>query len=225
MLTRITAPIVKASMRHSLRRSLRRVCWIGPVPEVASDRPVIAYANHHHFLDGHLLWLAAHELFGRPFIVWMEELDRYPFFAAQGAMPFPPNEPQRRSATIRRSRSALAKPPYPLLAYFPGGQLTAPESGLPTEDLRTISRLSRIMPPATWVPIAIHVTWWGDSAPTALLAAGSPHREPTGDEMNRLRRALDQARSPDPVVGRTLMEGKRGVNEKWNLSFLRYLYR
>jgi len=225
MLTRITAPLIKAGMRRSLRRSLRRVCWIGPVPEVAEELPVIAYANHNHFLDGHLLWLTARELFRRPFIVWMEELDRYPFFAAQGAMPFPPDDADRRSATIRRSRTELSSPRHPFLAYFPGGRLTAPESGLPAEDPRTFRRLSRIMPPATWLPIAIHVTWWAESVPTALLAAGSPHREPTGDEMSRLQRALDLARSPDPEVGRTLIEGRRGPNEKWDLSFLRHLYR
>lgn len=224
MLKAVSAPLVRASIKRTLQRSLRRVCWIGPPPELPPDLPVVAYANHNHFLDGHLLWLAAREMFERPFIVWMEELDRYPFFAAAGAMPFPADDPQRRSHTLRATSRAMTESPYPLLAYFPGGRLSSPESALPAETPRTFQGLGRIMPPVTWLPLAIHITWWGESTPTALLAAGAPHEKPTGDEMQRLGSALDSARSSRPVVGRTLLEGRRGPNERWNLSFLKHLY-
>ncbi|MDX1741325.1 MAG: acyltransferase [Rhodothermales bacterium] len=211
-------------MRHSLRRSLRRLCWVGPLPDWPKDMPVIAYSNHHHFLDGHILWFVTREFLQRPFIVWMEDFDRYPFFAAQGVMPFPPDDPIRRSRTIRRTRQALLHSPRPLLAYFAGGQLTSPEEGLPSDTARTFERLGRIMPRAIWSPLAIHITWWGDSHPTALVTAGSSHREPVGDEIGRLQSALDILRSPNPTVTRTLLDGTRGPNERWNLSFLRRFY-
>jgi hypothetical protein len=171
------------------------------------------------------MWLATRDLFRRPFIVWMEELDRYPFFSAQGVLPFPPDDARRRAMTIRRSREALSAPPYPILTYFPGGRLSSPESGLPPDDPRTFERLGRIMPPATWLPIAIHVTWWGESLPTALLGAGESHEKPTGNEMQRLEAALKSIRAPDPTVSRMLLEGKDGPNERRNLSFLRRHFR
>ena len=95
----------------------------------------------------------------------------------------------------------------------------------PNDEARTFERLGRIMPSATWLPIAIHVTWWGESLPTALLGAGESHDEPTGNEMQRLEAALQSIRVPDPTVSRTLIEGKAGPNERWNLSFLRRLFR
>ena len=194
------------------------------MPEVEHNLPIIAYANHHHFLDGHLLWLVARDVVRRPFIVWMEEFDRYPFFAAAGAMPFPADDSRRRFSSIRKAAAALAEVPSPMLAYFPGGVLTRPEEELPPDDPRTFQRLGRIMPPAVWLPLAIHVTWWGESTPTALLSAGSPHTTATGDEMLRLGEALETLRSPTPNVTDTLLEGRRGPNEKWNLSFLRRFY-
>ncbi|NNE34013.1 MAG: hypothetical protein HKN13_02180, partial [Rhodothermales bacterium] len=98
------------------------------------------------------------------------------------------------------------------------------EEGLPVEDPRTFQRLDRIMPPAVWVPLAIHVTWWGENKPTALLSAGSTHSTATGDEMVRLADALKAVRSPNPEVTETLLDGRQGPNEKWNLSFLRRFY-
>lgn len=225
MLTRISAPLVRWSIYRTLRGSLRRVCWVGGEPVLPAGLPVIVYANHNHFLDGHILWLVCREVLRRPFIIWMEELDRFPFFASAGALPFPADDPARRSTTLRQTRAALAAHPPPALAYFPGGVLTPPESGLPAEDPRTFLRLSRIMPPAAWLPLAIHVTWWGEDRPTVLVSAGDSHGAPAGDEMRRLGAALEKARAPNPVVTQALLEGRRGLNEKWNLSFLRRLYR
>ena len=78
------AAAVSALVRRDLRRTFRRVSWIGPPPHLPPDRPVIAYANHRHALDGHLLWLLARWL-SRPFAIWMAEWDRFPFF---GTLPW-----------------------------------------------------------------------------------------------------------------------------------------
>ncbi len=224
MLSRFASPLVRKSIRATLRGSFRRICWTGELPDAPTSVPVVVYSNHNHFLDGHLLWLVANELFRRRFVVWMEELDRFPFFAAVGAMPFPSDESERRSATVLRTRSILKARPDSVLAYFPGGALREPERRLPSPDPRTFERLARIMAPAVWMPIAIHVTWWGESKPTALLASGPLHQGITGDEMKRLAEVLEDLRTPDPTITATLLEGSRGPNERWNLSFLRRLF-
>jgi 1-acyl-sn-glycerol-3-phosphate acyltransferase len=209
---------VEMMLRFDLRRSFRRVAWAGPWPPDLPDGPVIAYANHHHFYDGHLAWLVCTARLHRPSTLWMAEWDTFPLFAPVGAQPFPPDDAQRRAATIRRTARRFRNAPTTILVYFPSGSLQPPERGIPASDTDT-QRLARLYPDATWWPLAIHVTWRGDAQPTALLAAGTPHAA-DGTEPDRLRAVWSDLRSSVPDTTHTLLDGRRSASELWNFSFL-----
>ncbi len=213
-------------LRRDLRNAFRRVCWVGDRPPQDLSAPLIVYANHNNFFDGHLLWVASHEVLKRQIIIWMREWDRFPIFAPEGALPFPADDPARRASTIRGTVSRLNRnPARQLLAYFPGGELLRPELPLPPFDTRTFDRLGRLMPTAMWMPLGIHVTWWGENRPTALLASGPPSASVDGGERSRLERVLHDLKSAGPSTATPIMTGRTSPNEQWNLSILRNLYR
>ena len=54
--------LVTRLVLRGLASAFRRVCWVGEPPVWPADTPVVLYANHHHFFDGHLLWYALHRL-------------------------------------------------------------------------------------------------------------------------------------------------------------------
>ena len=210
--------IVEMMLRWSLRRSFRRVRWVGPWPPPLPDGPVIAYTNHHHFYDGHLAWLVCTDRLNRPSTLWMQDWDAFPFFAPVGVQPFPPDDPARRAATMRRTARWFRERPATVLVYFPGGTLRPPEQGITFSGADT-QRLARLFPDAIWWPLAIHVTWRGASAPTALLSGGRPHQA-DGSEPERLRAVWQTLRTSVPDTPRTLLEGRRSASEIWNFSFL-----
>ncbi|PSQ74578.1 MAG: acyltransferase, partial [Bacteroidetes bacterium QH_9_64_21] len=118
--------LVEALLRFGLRRTFRQVCWVGDWPPSLPDGPVIAYANHHHFYDGHLAWLLFPRRLDRPSTIWMADWERAPFFAAVGAQPFPDDDPARRAATLRRTARRFRAHPRTVLVYYPEGTLHAP---------------------------------------------------------------------------------------------------
>ena len=221
---RLFARLVRALLRRDLRAAFRRVCWVGPVPDLPEGAPVILYANHHYYHDGHLLWLAATKLLGRTVTLWMSDWDRFPFFAAAGAQPFPPGEPKRRAATLLRTARRFRQDPQTALLYFPEGHLHAPEEWLLPFPDAAFRRLGRVLPTACWCPVALHVTWWGEARPTALLAAGAPHNAAPGDERERLLTRWEALRSRTAPPSRLLLEGRRSGSERWNFAFARSLF-
>ena len=217
--------LVHGSMRRQLRRAFRRVVWVGEVPELPPDVPVVLYANHHGFFDAHLVWIAVERLYGRPVMTWMAEWDRFPFFGAVGAQPFPPSDPARRAATLRRTARHFreAQPP-PILVYFPEGHLHAPEQGILPFDGLPLARLGCLLPSALWWPVAVHVTWRGEALPTALLAGGEPRPDVRGDERERLEALWHGLRTSMPGHTRMLLEGAPSPEERWNFAFTRRLF-
>jgi 1-acyl-sn-glycerol-3-phosphate acyltransferase len=215
--------LVAALLIGDLRRAFRQVIWVGPVPDLPTQ-PVVAVANHHSYFDGHLLWLLARAQLGRPFAVWMEELDRFPFLALQGALPFPAGSAARRVRTVRHTRRLLGTRPDTVLAYFPEGTLHGPEDpvwGWPDD---TLPRLHAVLGEPVWWPVGIHVTWRGQARPTALMTGEAWHREPRGDEaatLERLRRRLRAPRDPE----RVLLEGVASPAERWQFGWMRPLFR
>jgi len=210
--------LVAAFLRWDLRRTFRRVTWVGPrLPELP-DGPVIAYANHHHFYDGHLAWLLFRAHLNRRPTVWMEEWDRFPFFAAVGAQPFPPDAPARRAATIRRTARRFRARPRSALVYYPEGTLHPSEDGIQEFRPEAMARLARLYPTATLWPYAVHVTWRNEASPTALLTGGSPH-EPDGQEHARLHRLWRRLKTSDDPPTITLLHGRRSPEERWDFSF------
>ncbi len=213
-------------LRRDLRNAFRRISWIGKRPSVDSSVPLIIYANHNNFFDGHLLWLASRDILERRITIWMREWDRFPIFAPEGALPFPADDSVRRAATIRETVTRLSQSRSPqVLAYFPGGELTRPELPIADFDTRTFERLSRLMPSAMWMPVGIHITWWGENRPTALLTSGTASVSVDGSERSKLERVLSDLKSADPSAATPIMTGRTSPNEQWNLSILSNLYR
>jgi len=209
--------IVSALLRWDLHWAFRRVSWIGSPPSLP-DGPVIAYSNHHHYYDGHLAWLLFRRTLNRHPTLWMADWDQFPFFAAVGAQPFPPDDPARRAATLRRTARRFRSQARPVLVYYPEGTLHPPEEGLHTFDATAITRLARLYPQATWWPYAVHVTWRNEATPTALLTGGSPH-DADGNERNRLKCLWERLRSPTDRPSHTLLRGRRGAEEWWDFTF------
>lgn len=210
--------LVEALLRFDLRRAFRRVCWVGDWPPPLPNGPVIAYSNHHHFYDGHLAWLLFRATLERPPTLWMAEWDRFPFFGAVGAQPFPPDDASRRAATIRHTARRFRTEPQTVLVYYPAGTLHPPEDGIGTFEASTADRLARLYPEATWWPYTVHVTWWNEAAPTALLTGGSPHQV-DGQEQERLQDLWHHLHRSSPQPRRTLLDGYGSLEEWWDFSF------
>jgi len=196
---------------------------VGPWPPSLPDGPVIAYANHHHYYDGHLAWLLFQERLDRPATLWMAEWDRFPFFGAVGAQPFPPNDASRRAATLRRTARRFRAVPSTVLIHYPAAELRPPEAGLPALESAALDRLDALYPQAQWWPFALHVTWRGHARPTAFLTGGPAHAL-DGRERQRLSAAWDALHDPSPSPLHSLLDGRRSAADVWNFSFAAPLF-
>jgi 1-acyl-sn-glycerol-3-phosphate acyltransferase len=226
---RLARRLIDGMIRRDLRRTFRRVVWLSET-EVWPDGPLVGYANHHSFYDGYLLLLLVRYTLGRPVVIWMEEWDRAPLFGPIGALPFPADDARQRMTTIRETARRLAADPRTVLLLFPEGDLRPPDHGL-GPFRADLNRLARVLPEnVRWQPLAIHLTWWGEDRPTALLAAPPSHDAPDGQEADRLRGALKSLRQTEPAVlkenhTRLLLDGRPSVHERWDLRLLAPLFR
>ncbi len=205
--------LLEGFLIRQLRRDLRQVDWIGEVPELPPERPVVLYANHAAFHDALVLGFLARHILGREPCVWMEEYDRLPLFRRVGALPFPRNDPSRRSATIRRTIARMRNPSTAFV-YFPEGELHPFEEGLQEFPADVFSRLERAFPPALWWPVALRVSSWNSARPTATLIGGTVELQPMGNEWERLA-ALLRDLGDRSAPRTTLLEGRRGPEERW----------
>ncbi len=231
---RAAAWAVARLIERSLHRAFRRVVWAGPEPWATGaldpDRPLVLYANHHGFYDGYLLWLLARRALGRPALLWMRDWERTPLFGPLGALPFPPGDGEaeraQRLATVRATARRLGTRPPPVFLYFPEGELRSPDAGLAAFPTERFIRLARLLPNAVqWWPVGLRVTWWSEDRPTALLAGGTPHDAPTGDEHARLAATLGGLRAAQPGTGLVLLDGTPSAHERWDLARLAPLFR
>lgn len=210
---------VRRLVIRDLRRTFRRVCWVGPMPEVPPEVPLVLYANHHNFYDGYLMWYLVHEVLRRTPLTWMAEWGQFPFFAAQGAMPFPPEDARQRMATVRHTAAQFRADPNTALFYFPEAELHPPEEGLRPFPTGSFAKLDRIFPPHYWWPVAVHVTWRGEAHPTALLQGGTLRKTSDGREQEHLAALLEGLQTTVPTDLHPLLEGRDSPHEKWDLSF------
>jgi hypothetical protein len=141
--------------------------------------PVILFANHHYWWDGYLgYWLI--RAWGRSMVVWMEAYRRFPPFRATGALPFPPDDPQVRARTVRRTVQILRTEPAALL-LFPEGVLHGDtERLLPFQ--RSLHWLACRVPQAMLLPLAIHIEPSYHQYPRAFLSVGAPFQSASTDE-------------------------------------------
>lgn len=188
---------------------------MGPWHPPRSDHPVVIYANHHAFYDAQILGYVAERVLGRHAVVWMEELDRFPFLGVLGARPFPVNDPPRRIRTIRQTVRLMASRPDTALIYFPERHLHPIEEGILPFPADRFTRLASVLPPAQWWPVVLRISGWQEATPTAILAGGPLHVAPTGAEQTTLRDLLE---SPAAGTGtpRVLLEGRPGPEERWD---------
>ena len=217
--------VVERIMVSSMQKAYRRVCWVGPVPEFGTHRPVILYANHTTFHDGYLLWYVSNTLLNREIHLWMEEWDDFPLFAPAGARPFPRNDARQRIRTIRSTAQFLTENPNSALVYFPEGDLHPPEDGILPFPEDAMQRLARILPEAYWWPVGIHLTTHGEAQPTLLLTGGELHMSPDGRERDRLITCVENLRSRSHPCNQVLLGGKQSPNESWNFRFMRPFFR
>ena len=198
---------------RQLRRDLRRIEWIGGLPRLPADRPVVIYANHTAFHDSLILGFLARRMLGREPCVWMEEYDRFPVFRWVGALPFPPDDPNRRYATIRRT-AARMRDPRTALIYFPEARLHPFEEGVLEFPPEVFPRLGEVLPASLWWPVALKLSIWETARPVATLTGGVAETKPRGDERERLASLLPRLEN---VEGKRtfLLEGKRGPDERW----------
>ncbi|MEM9999147.1 MAG: 1-acyl-sn-glycerol-3-phosphate acyltransferase [Bacteroidota bacterium] len=229
---------VAGLIRRSLRSSFRSVRWVGAwPPPLPAGRPVVLYANHHSFFDGYLLWWLLTQHLRRPPLVWMRDHDRIPLFAPLGTLAFPDDDPRRRAQTIRETARRMRTVPDTALILFPEGEQRPPDAGIGPIATGGLQRIARLLPDAVWWPVALRLTWWDADRPVALLAGGSPHDAPTGDEAARLDTLVDLLRAARPpafgvdnegvtphvtaAAQRVLLEGTRSPAERWDLTPLR----
>ncbi len=212
-----------ALVGRALRGTFRRIAWAAPPPLPPADRPVVLYANHHVFHDAYVLgWLVERAL-ARRTVVWMAELDRFPFFAPLGVMPFPADSARRRAATVRATRALMAREPRTTLVYYPEAELHPADEGLAPFPDERIPRLARVLPEALWWPVALRVTGFEAERPTVLLAAGEPHAA-DGQERRRLEALLASLAAPGVAPGAVVLEGRAGADERWDFTWLRPLF-
>ena len=159
------------------RGNLKEGVGIGGLSELGC--PVILFANHHYWWDGYLgYWLI--RAWGRSMVVWMEAYRRFPPFRATGALPFPPDDPQVRARTVRRTVQILRTEPAALL-LFPEGVLHGDtERLLPFQ--RSLHWLACRVPQATLLPLAIHIEPSYHQYPRAYLSVGAPFQSASTDE-------------------------------------------
>lgn len=210
-------------VERELRKTFRTVRWVGGGPRLPPDLPAIVYANHHGFYDGYLLTYLVERIWHRAALIWMAELDRFPFFRPGGALPFPPGDPARRTQSIRETARALGRDPKTVLIYFPEGDLHPHEEGV-REAGPSFQRLDRIFPEKIWLPVALRITGWEHAHPTALLTAGSPHRRTSGRETDTLAGLLRGLEEADATSGATLLAGRNDPGERWDFSWMKRLF-
>ncbi len=160
------------------RGNLEEGVGIGGLSELG--RPVILFANHHYWWDGYLgYWLI--RAWGYRPLAWMEAYRRFPPFGALGALPFPPNDPQARARTVRRTVQILRTEPATALLLFPEGVLHGDtERLLPFQ--RSLHWLACRVPQAMLLPLAIHIEPSYHQYPRAYLSVGAPFQSASTDE-------------------------------------------
>jgi len=160
--------------RGNLKEGVRITNWYD------RNRPLVLFANHHYWWDGYLgYWLI--RALGRRMVVWMEAYRRFPPFGAIGALPFPPDDPQVRARTVRRTVQILRTEPATALLLFPEGVLHGDtERLLPFQ--RSLHWLACRVPQATLLPLAIHIEPSYHQYPRAYLSVGAPFQSASTDE-------------------------------------------
>jgi 1-acyl-sn-glycerol-3-phosphate acyltransferase len=211
---------VDRMIRRSVRKSFHTVFWLKPLYEL--PRPCILVANHHGWHDGYLMYLAATRL-GLPVVDWIQEFDAFPPFGAIGGMPFPANDPFRRTQTIRRTIRLMRQSGTSLI-LFPEATLHRPDSLLPFG--KALELVAAKVPGVTVVPVALRYELAMHERPEAYVSFGTP--VPIGDRLASRARLevaslLGRLRATiafDSERLEVLATGTKDVNERMDMRWI-----
>jgi len=220
VLSNLSAPLVARLMMNDLRNRFDSVTLSGePLP---SSGPLILFCNHNYFHDGYLMWMMLRH-HGRTVTTWMEELDQFPFFVAQGALPFPKDDEKRRFKTMRQTVARLRDVENHALFYFPTGDLQ-PANQTDSFGSDRVERIRRLIPEASVHACGIRVSMETGTRPTARIIVGKAIGigEVRGStDLDELLVELDQHSSEKETV---LLTGKTGPESRWNFSLFKNLF-
>ncbi|HET9036432.1 MAG TPA: lysophospholipid acyltransferase family protein, partial [Myxococcaceae bacterium] len=154
---------------------------------------------------------------GRDGYVLMEEqnLARYPFLRHIGAFSVRRGESASSLETLRYARGLLRQPGAAVFV-FPEGE-HRPPGELPLRLERGIETLAR-MSEVRCLPVSIRYAFFEHERPDVLLDVGAPHPPlRLGDFQRRLEERVLALQSVTRLDGfRRLLEGRRGVAERWD---------
>ncbi len=210
---------IYSMIERDLGKAFGRIDLVGDMPDLPADRSVVLYANHHSFHDGYLAWLLIERVLQRRIVTWMAEWDRFPFFAATGALPFPTDDVRSRAATLRATVRRLRTPDFGFL-YFPEGRMHPAPEGLDPFDKALTDRLERILSDATWVALGIQLAFGSGDKPDARLSLGAGHPGGEADLRACLESAMNRC-ADFSLPTRTLLGGAPPPQDRWSFAFLR----
>jgi 1-acyl-sn-glycerol-3-phosphate acyltransferase len=184
------------------------------------DGPFVFVPNHHGWFDGYLMFIALTKLEVH-FVDWITEFDAFPLFGKVGGMPFPADDPQRRTATIRQTLKLMRGGRSLLL--FAESHLHYPPDLLPFS--RVLDTISTKVPQAKFIPVAIRYELALHERPEAFLSFGDAVSGSSLAEQAReaVKNLLDSAhqRIPTREGFEPLFHGTKDVNERWDMRRLR----
>lgn len=207
---------------RSVRRRFRQVLWVPP--NVPITAPAILIANHNGWHDGYLMFHLVKKL-GLESLDWIEEFAAFPAFASVGGMPFPRDDASARAKTIRSTIRQL-RSGHKSLVLFAEGVLHPGPGLLPFG--KALSTLTKQVPGATIVPVAIRYRMGVHERPEAFLCVGKPIQstddiiESARDALCRTladldRRITEREHGRGEVTFELLAEGTKDVNERWDM--------
>lgn len=169
-LDRLAASLTRWMITRSLRTHFRSI-YLSQQTDLAAGQSAILFANHHYWWDGYLAYWLVYEVWHRRGITWMQEWRRFPPFGLLGALPFPPHQPMKRMATIRRTLHQLQKSDV-VLVLFPEGVLHRSGTLLPFQ--RSLYWLAQQVKGIPLLPLAIYIEPRYHQYPCAYMSVGAP---------------------------------------------------
>jgi 1-acyl-sn-glycerol-3-phosphate acyltransferase len=203
----LAGKLVAAMIRRSVRARFRNVYWQPPAFEVRP--PAVFVCNHHGWFDGYVMFLALERL-GVRFLDWIAEFEAFPLFGKVGGMPFPPDRPEVRAATIRQTIRRMKEERRSLLLFAEGTLHEGPEVW---ELGKALDLVAAKVPEAQIIPVGIRYPFALHERPEAILRFGEP-LAPGQDLRARARKALIELLADRSPVEEVLFAGTLDVNER-----------
>lgn len=206
---------VDGVIRRSVRARFRRLYWDPPAAPLM--QPCILVANHHNWFDGYVMYHLATKL-GIPCLDWIAEFDAFPLFAKAGGMPFPPGDPARRAATVKRTIRKMKSEGWSMMLFAEGTLHYPPKVWELGEALDLVAAKTG----ATIYPVALRYEFAMHERPECWVRVGEAI--PTDSDLRQNTRVALEAMlaqlGEEIRHGRefaVLAQGTDDVNERWDM--------